>query len=52
MIRRDYLERSRKKLYEEIWGDSIVRVAKRYWLSDVGLKKLCDHNVIPTPPLP
>lgn len=40
----------RAKLLEEVWAEPVQIVAKRYGLSDVGLKKLCSRLLIPTPP--
>jgi hypothetical protein len=39
----------REKLYEEIWSEPMIRVAKRYNLSDVGLAKVCRKLNIPRP---
>lgn len=41
----------RDKLYEEIWSEPVTKVAKRYQLSDVGLRKICVNLSIPVPPL-
>ncbi|MGA8136845.1 MAG: hypothetical protein WCA48_22215 [Pseudomonas gingeri] len=40
----------RAQLLDEIWSESMVQVAPRYNLSDVGLKKLCARLQIATPP--
>jgi len=40
----------RDKLFAEVWAEPVQSVAKRYGLSDVGLKKLCSRLQIPTPP--
>lgn len=40
----------REKLYEEIWVDPVVAVAKRYGISDVGLRKICKRLGVPLPP--
>jgi hypothetical protein len=40
----------RTKLYEEIWTDPVVAVAKRYGISDVGLRKICKRLGVPLPP--
>jgi hypothetical protein len=37
-------------LYQEVWTAPIRTVAKRYGLSDVGLKKICIKLNIPVPP--
>lgn len=39
----------RDKLFAEVWAEPVQSVAKRYGLSDVGLKKLCSRLQIPTP---
>lgn len=43
-------EYDRAKLLEEVWAEPVQIVALRYQLSDVGLKKLCNRLLIPTPP--
>lgn len=40
---------NRKELYEEVWKEPMVEVAKHYDISDVGLKKVCKKLQIPTP---
>lgn len=40
----------REKLYEEIWAEPMMQVAKRYGISDVGLAKICKKLSIPPPP--
>lgn len=40
---------SRKELYDKVWSESMVSLAKQYGLSDVGLTKICKNNDIPTP---
>lgn len=40
----------RIKLYEEVWSDPVVAVAKRYGISDVGLRKICKRLGVPMPP--
>jgi len=42
---------SRKELYEQVWREPLRTLAKRFRLSDVGLKKLCRRHDIPTPGL-
>lgn len=39
----------REKLYEEVWADPVVAVAKRYGISDVGLRKICKRLGVPLP---
>ena len=41
----------RVKIYEEIWAEPILHVAKRYSMSDVGLGKICKKLRIPKPGL-
>jgi hypothetical protein len=40
----------REMLYREIWEEPVTKVAKRYGLSDVGLRKICKRLSIPLPP--
>jgi hypothetical protein len=39
----------REKLYEEIWAEPMIKVAERYGVSDVTLKKTCNKLNIPVP---
>lgn len=39
----------REKLYDEIWSEPVTEVAKRYGISDVGLRKHCIRYGIPLP---
>jgi hypothetical protein len=41
----------REKLYNEVWQEPMVTVAKRYGLSDNGLRKKCKSLNIPLPPV-
>ena len=41
---------SRDVLHEEVWIEPMTKVAERYGISDVALKKLCVKHRIPTPP--
>jgi len=51
-ILRDLMSRyNREKIYEEIWAEPIMHVAKRYSISDVGLGKICKKLKIPKPGL-
>lgn len=51
-ILRDLMSRyNREKIYEEIWAEPILHVAKRYSMSDVGLGKICKKLKIPRPGL-
>jgi hypothetical protein len=40
----------RQALYDEVWSEPMTVVAKRYELSDVGLRKICVKLFIPVPP--
>lgn len=41
---------TRKELYELVWSVPMVKLADRFGLSDVGLKKKCRKHSIPVPP--
>jgi hypothetical protein len=45
-----HLTISREQLYDEVWTQPMMRLAKSYGLSDVGLAKLCKRYDIPRPP--
>jgi len=42
---------NREDLYALVWQTPLSRLAKRFGLSDVGLRKICRRHDIPTPPL-
>ena len=42
---------NRERLYEEVWSEPVIVVAKKYGLSDVGLAKICKKLNIPRPGL-
>ena len=42
---------SRIELYDLVWKEPVTKVARRFGLSDVGLRKICKKHDIPTPPL-
>ncbi|MEI8207521.1 MAG: hypothetical protein WCG03_11645 [Kiritimatiellales bacterium] len=44
------VEVTRENLYAEVWTTPMIKLAKKYSLSDVGLRKVCKRNNIPTPP--
>ncbi|MCP3025093.1 hypothetical protein [Cupriavidus basilensis] len=46
----EYTDFEREKLYEEVWAEPVTTVAKRYSMSDVGLRKICKNLEIPLPP--
>jgi hypothetical protein len=41
----------RAKRYEEVWAEPVTKVAKRYSISDVALRKICKKLAVPLPPL-
>jgi hypothetical protein len=41
---------TRKELYDLVWCEPMIRLARRYGLSDVGLAKVCREYDIPRPP--
>jgi hypothetical protein len=46
-----YKEYTRQELYDLVWSTPMVKFAKEFGLSDVGLRKTCVKYNIPTPPL-
>jgi hypothetical protein len=44
------IELTREVLYQKIWETPMSTLSKELDISDVGLKKLCRRNGIPTPP--
>jgi hypothetical protein len=46
-----YKEYTRQELYDLVWSTPMVKFAKEFGLSDVGLRKTCVKHDIPTPPL-
>ncbi len=42
---------NREQLYEEVWAEPTLKVAKKYSLSDVGLAKVCKKLKVPRPSL-
>jgi len=40
----------REKLYQEVWEEPVLVVAKRYGVSDVALAKACRRLAVPLPP--
>jgi hypothetical protein len=44
-------EYTRQELYDLVWSTPMVKLAKDFGLSDVGLRKTCVKHGIPTPPL-
>src|SRR6266581_2523134 len=41
----------REAVYDEVWKDPVRTVARRYRISDVGLRKICNKLGVPLPPL-
>ncbi len=39
----------REKLYNEVWEEPVLKVAKRYGISDVAIAKICKKMRIPVP---
>jgi hypothetical protein len=40
----------RQKLFDEVWATPVTSLAKKYGLSDVGLRKICVTLDVPLPP--
>jgi len=40
----------RSELYQQVWEQPMMRLAKNYGISDVGLAKICRKHDIPRPP--
>lgn len=40
---------TREQLYDLVWSEPMIKAAKRFGLSDVGLKKICIKNAVPVP---
>jgi hypothetical protein len=47
----EYTDFQREELYEQVWTDPVTKVAKRYAISDVGLRKICVDLEVPLPPV-
>jgi hypothetical protein len=47
----DPIRLTREELYDRVWSEPVSALAKRFGLSDVGLKKICKRHDIPTPGL-
>lgn len=41
---------SRAELYRLVWAEPLTRLAERFGVSDVGLRKICQRHDIPLPP--
>lgn len=51
MYNEDDFLKEREKLFNEVWNEPMTTVAKRYDLSDNGLRKRCIKLEIPLPPV-
>ena len=40
---------NRRELYEQAWSEPMTKLAKRYGISDVGLRKVCAKLKVPVP---
>jgi hypothetical protein len=49
-LNREEVVLTRMQLYEQVWTEPVMSLAKRYGLSDRGLGKLCARYDIPVPP--
>src|SRR5690349_23129300 len=49
-MRKECIALTRDKLYEQVWSEPIIHVARRLGLSGRGLGKLCARYEIPVPP--
>lgn len=47
----DKVRLTRKDLYEQAWSEPMIKLSKKYGLSDVGLRKRCKKLNIPVPAL-
>ncbi len=43
----EYTDFQREELYEQVWTEAVSKVAKRYGISDVGLRKICVSLEVP-----
>lgn len=50
MSRYTEIKLSRQELHQQVWEKPMRDLAKELGMSDVGLRKLCHRNGIPTPP--
>ncbi len=50
MNQNDRIELSREELYDRVWTQPMRELSLEFGWSDVGLRKLCHRNGIPTPP--
>src|SRR6476620_12195241 len=45
----DIIKLTRVELYEMVWNEPMSAIAKRYNITDTGLRKACSRMNIPTP---
>jgi hypothetical protein len=45
----DIVRITRKELYDKVWSEPLIKLAKVYHLSDNGLRKICKKHDIPLP---
>jgi hypothetical protein len=50
-MKKESITVNRNELYEQVWSEPVSRLAPKYGISDVGLKKICKKLNVPTPPL-
>lgn len=48
-MRNEKTQIAREDLYDQVWNESMSKLAKQYGLSDVGLAKICKKMGIPRP---
>ena len=48
-MRNKVKEMTREELYDLVWSEPMIKAAKHFALSDVGLKKICLKNNVPIP---
>ena len=41
----EYTGFQREELYEQVWTEAVSKVAKRYGISDVGLRKMATGRI-------
>ena len=47
----EHVTLTRKELYDLVWAEPLSRLAKKYKISDNGLRKICKRMNIPIPPM-
>jgi hypothetical protein len=50
IMNNDEITLTRKELYDLVWSEPMTKLADKFGLSDVGLKKKCCKHNIPVPP--